>query len=332
MIIDAHIHHYPDCYIDFLKQSTEPPYVINREGTDRLFMFSDTDNWKLGKGLKILPDFFSYEAKLEIMLQNHVDTSILSLGNPWLDFIPINQSILLAEKINNEISEICTNNPEHFWGLACLPAGDIQASINEVKRISDLPGIVGILISTKMGDGWFDGKQTLPFWELINKVNIPIFLHPYYSVGGASLANYDEMLRFSLGFPYETAFAATRLIMSGIIDQFPNLKILLAHAGGAFPSLIGRIEAYSRENVKANLRYPITEYLKFFYYDAITYSPELLRFLSNIVGFEKIIFGTDYPFAANETPLLVQTIKDAGFNRKQQELIFSKNAMSFFSK
>jgi len=332
MLIDTHIHHYPDIYLDFLKQRKEPPFIINRDEYDRFIMFSDTINWKEGKGLKILPDFYSYEEKLDSMQKNNVDRAVLSLGNPWLDFIPISESISMANEINNQFSRICVQYSDQFWGLACLPAGDLDASIEEVKRIKDLPGIVGILMSSKLGNGWIDENQVIPFWELINDINIPVFIHPYYSVGGTQLANYDDMLRFSLGFPFETTFIATRLIMSGILDIFPNLRIILAHGGGAFPSLVGRIEAYCSGRIIEKIKYPIKHYLRMFYYDAITYSPQLLRFISETVGVDRLVFGTDYPFAANDTNSLVQTVLHANFARIEQEMIFSENAIRLFSK
>jgi aminocarboxymuconate-semialdehyde decarboxylase len=102
------------------------------------------------------------------------------------------------------------------------------------------------------------------------------------------------------GFPMETTVAVSRLIVSGVVDQFPDLKLLISHAGAALPSLIGRLDSCVEHDwaVCDRLKHAPSEYLKRFYYDAISYGDPALDCLVKLVGHDRIMFGTDNPFFA----------------------------------
>jgi predicted TIM-barrel fold metal-dependent hydrolase len=112
------------------------------------------------------------------------------------------------------------------------------------------------------------------------------------------MGGYGHAMLLSLGFPFETATAATRLILGGVLDRYPGLKIILAHGGGALPSLTGRIDACTGKDRRSseNMGRPFKDYLERFYFDAITYSSPVLAHLIQAVGYARVMFGTDHPF------------------------------------
>ena len=105
-------------------------------------------------------------------------------------------------------------------------------------------------------------------------------------------------LFLALGFPFETTVCVSRLIVTGVLDELPTLQLLVAHAGAALPSLIGRLDScVEHDHTIANrLKFKPTEYLKRLYYDNVSYSKPALDNLMAFVDEEKIMFGTDNPF------------------------------------
>lgn len=331
MIIDAHTHIYPSFYLDYLKGLNEPPCVITREGVDRLVMYPDQREGPKVKGARITLEFYSLEAKLSYMDQYGITGSILSLGNPWLDFCSEPTGSILAARVNDELAAICAEKPGHFWAMACLPTSDIAATIIELQRIAEMDFIVGVLVSTRMGGKWIDDETATTFWSCIEELQLPVFLHPFHTPAGETLASFDDMLRFGLGFPFETTIAAARLIMSGTLDRFPEVKIILAHAGGALPDLIGRIEAYCSKGIKDSLHDPIHQYLNHFYFDAITYSSQALRMIVNLTGCDHLMFGTDHPYAAANPQQLGDILSQAGLNEKERAQVSWQTAFQLFN-
>lgn len=125
-----------------------------------------------------------------------------------------------------------------------------------------------------------------------------IFLHPHYGVGNEHYTDAGHALFLALGFPFETTVAISRMITTGRMDQLPNLKLLVAHAGAALPSLIGRLDSCVMHDsaICNRLQHQPSEYFKRMYFDAIAYNTSALNFLIELVGTDRIMFGTDNPF------------------------------------
>jgi predicted TIM-barrel fold metal-dependent hydrolase len=125
-----------------------------------------------------------------------------------------------------------------------------------------------------------------------------IFLHPHYGVGTEHYHDSGHALFLALGFPFETTVCVSRLITSGMMDKVPNLKLLVAHAGAALPSLIGRLDSCVEHDhaICNRLQHKPSDYFKKMYFDAISYDGNALETLVNQVGSDRIVFGTDNPF------------------------------------
>jgi predicted TIM-barrel fold metal-dependent hydrolase len=132
----------------------------------------------------------------------------------------------------------------------------------------------------------------------------------------------------ALGFPFETTAAAVRLILDGLLDRHPNLRIILAHAGGALPFLAGRLEkCVSVDAVaRAKLKRPFREYLEMLLYDAVTYAAEPLRALIAQVGSDRVMFGTDHPFGIADPTLSLSVIDAACGSDEEREAVRSGTA------
>ena len=185
-----------------------------------------------------------------------------------------------------------------MYGFATLPVRNQPACIEEIKRLKSLSKIKGVILGTPgAGDG-MDAITMRKTLETIANENLTIFLHPHYGVGNEHYKDTGHALFLALGFPFETTVSISRLICTGVFDLLPHLKIIVAHAGAALPSLIGRLDSCVEHDslLHQKLKFPPSHYFKNLYFDAISYNPIALQSLISQVGEDRIMFGTDNPF------------------------------------
>jgi aminocarboxymuconate-semialdehyde decarboxylase len=174
----------------------------------------------------------------------------------------------------------------------------------ELRRARTELGLVGVEIGTCVGDVMLDDPSFEPFFAVAEELQTPILLHPYMNMispPGPDLEGFH--LANVVGNPMETFAAAARLIVGGVLDRHPGLRVQLVHAGGAFPFQLGRLDhAYEvRDDTKATAQRLPSSYLDNFLFDTITFEPRALDFLIELVGPERVLFGTDLPFDMADT-------------------------------
>ncbi|MGH8764705.1 MAG: amidohydrolase family protein, partial [Burkholderiales bacterium] len=197
--------------------------------------------------------------------------------------------------------------PSRLVGLATLPMHEPDLAALEVERAAKLPGVRGFYMATRINERELSDSAFFPVYERIEALGLPIFLHPVFVIGAERLEKF--YLTNLLGNPFEAAIAAAHLIFGGVLDRFPKLDIVLPHAGGAFPWLVGRLNRgwEKRADLKHIKQAPL-EYLRRFYYDTVGYSNDVLEYLVRVVGADRILMGSDYCFPiAYEKPVEIVT-------------------------
>lgn len=309
--IDVHTHMYTPKYMDILKKRTEIPRVITVANEDRLVILPGEDKEiTTSTGRPIGEEYWNVDAKLKFMDNHNIKQSVISLANPWLDFLVGNEAASVAQELNDELQSMCEHSHGRLFGFATLPVRNPEASIREIQRLKSLNRIKGVILGTPgAGDG-LDHDNVKDVLAAISDAGFMIFLHPHYGVGNEHFHDTGHALFLALGFPFETTVAVSRLIVSGTLDRIPNLKVLVAHAGAALPALIGRLDScVAHDHAIANrLNEAPTAYLKKMYFDAVSYSTPALESLIAQVGDDRIMFGTDNPFFP---PLGVEDITQA---------------------
>ncbi|KAJ3488816.1 hypothetical protein NLI96_g2574 [Meripilus lineatus] len=260
-------------------------------------------------------------------------------ANPWLDFLPASTAHKLALELNEDLESYCSTSPsisqtptshlKRLYGFGLLPlvpSASTSSLLETIEQISKLPHLRGIIMGTRgIGKG-LDDDALEPVWEAISKAGLVIFLHPHYGVDSSAWGEKDNghVLPLALGFPFETTTAATRLILSGVFDRHPTLRILLAHSGGTLPQLSSRLASCIDHDpiVASRLTHNARYYLGKLYFDAVAYGSEELGFVSDVIGrsqqfsaakasagsskglgekkrvegSRRMLFGTDHPF------------------------------------
>ncbi|KAF8249590.1 amidohydrolase 2 [Wilcoxina mikolae CBS 423.85] len=315
IIVDIHTHVYPPSYISLLESRTTVPYIrtFPSSSTPRLIILPNEDspsNPSTSHGRPIGPSYSSIPHKITFMNTHHITASILSLANPWLDFLPPSESPSAAQLINDDISSMCTAYPGRLFFFATLPvSAGTEACVAEVKRLKESGNkwVRGVVLGIGgMGAGLDDEKMD-GVWKLLEEMGWTVFLHPHYGlpsgVYGPRQGEYGHVLSLSMGFPMETTIAVARMFLSGVFDRYTRLQFLLAHSGGTLPFLAGRLEscivhdAHLKNLGKLEERRDIWDVLKTnILLDAVVYSGVGLRAAVEASGGDRVLFGTDHPF------------------------------------
>lgn len=257
------------------------------------------------------------------MKLHSISVSVVSLANPWLDFLEPSTALTTAQKINDDLDAACTtqnakNEPHaRLYAFASLPLSASPDEItSEIHRLKTIDNIKGVILGTSgLGSG-LDDPNLSPIWSALQDTETMIFLHPHYGLpeaafGGAEVvARSGHVLPLALGFPLETTIAVARMYLAGVFDRHPKLKMLLAHSGGTLPFLAGRIQScvdHEREFIgnevggdKEGPRRDIWDVLRTnIWLDAVVYGKAGLKAAieaSGENGVDRVMFGTDHPF------------------------------------
>ena len=254
-----------------------------------------------------------------------------------------------------------------FGLLPLVPGITTSALLSTVSQIASLPHLRGIILGTRGVGKGLDDPALEPLWESLSAHKLVAFLHPHYGVDSSAFGEQENghVLPLALGFPFETTTAATRLILSGVLDRHPDLSLLLAHSGGALPSLSSRLASCVAHDpiVAGRLKHDARWYLGRLWYDAIAYGAEELGFVSDVIsraqGYEKressaksssghvdrgrgskrILFGTDHPFfpPLSDTDKWKSVVENLeaidgvqGLSEEEREGVRGKNACYLF--
>lgn len=313
-IVDIHTHVYPPSYLSLLRARTSVPYLLDLPAPlpPRLIILPSDDNPSLppsSRGRPIGPEYSSIAQKLHFMSTHNINISVISLANPWLDFLPFDEALSAAKVINEDLEAICADSKGKLYAFGTLPVTATQADvISEIRRLDGLPHICGVILGTSGRGNGLDDPALESIWSALAETQLLTFLHPHYGlpndVFGPRAQDYGHVLTLSLGFPMETTIAFVRMWLSGVFDRHRKLRVLIAHAGGTVPFLAGRVEScveherrFRDEHGTQFERRSIWHILKEnVWLDAVAYSGIGLQAAVNAVGEDRVLFGTDHPF------------------------------------
>jgi predicted TIM-barrel fold metal-dependent hydrolase len=307
-IVDIHTHMYPPPYIDILKSRDTVPYIRSfpeDPSNLRLIILPGEDSLSTpstSRGRPVGPGYWDVSQKIAFMDMHGIHVSVMSLANPWLDFISNpTEAAEMATKVNDWFNETGEKYQGRLFAFGVLPmSASVEAIQAEVKRLKGLKWIRGVVMGTTGRGNGLDDPGFVPVWETLAETELMVFLHPHYGLPnelyGPENANYGHVLPLALGFPLETTIAITRMILSGIFAKLPKLKMLLAHSGGALPFLAGRIQsciehdAHLKQHGKADI--DVWEILgRNIYLDAVIYSKVGLKAAIEVVAPNRVMFG-----------------------------------------
>ena len=325
MIIDAHTHFVPNTF----------PAVEDRSsGTDWPFMqqiSEDTSDVIIGgvNFRRVLSRCWNVSRRIAEMPDQGIDKQVLS-PMPRLLAYELNpiDGLDLSRYLNKFVSQMIASAPDRFYGLGSVPLQDVNIATKELTQIQDM-GLNGVEVLTNINGKNLGDKEFRPFLKEAERLGMAIFSHAQHPTFQERMVGPDP-IQNAIGFPIENGLAASAVITSGALEEFPHLRILFSHGGGVLSTILPRLENawHRQESLQKVLPKSPLEYARMCYFDDVVFDERALRYLIELIGSEQIVIGSDYPFAfRNEIPEQIFTNLD--MSKEQRTGISSKNVMRF---
>src|SRR5262245_56219046 len=253
---------------------------------------------------------------------------VCSLG-PFSTFfseIPLADGVRYSRMYNDEMAEAQRRHPGRVFATGVVPLQDTQAAIDELDRMVQKLGLIGVNIPSSIGrDNHSDHPRLEPFYKRIGELGVPLLIHPTDNAFIDLLDGYNGALHLALGRTFDVSLTAARLIFSGILERNPKLKVYMSHTGGALPYQAGRMD---KSAGPAELPKDPSVYLKTFYTDTVSPHAAGVKFAIDFFGVDHIMFGDDHP--CWKTDVAIEIVEELGLSKEDQEKVFGLNARRFF--
>jgi predicted TIM-barrel fold metal-dependent hydrolase len=260
-----------------------------------------------------------------------IDMQVLSHGAPSTQKIPAEIAIPLAQRVNDRLHATIAANPSRFAGFAALPTADAAAAADELERCVLRLGFKGAMIHGMAHGKFVDDKQFWPIYARAEALDVPIYLHPSLPHAGVTEAYYADyvkqfpmVVRPAWGYTVETATTAIRMVLSGVFEAHPRLKIVLGHLGEALPFLVWRIDQALARPGQKSLSFRDIFCGNFSITTSGNFSNPALLCSIMEMGVDRILFAVDWPFVENTAA--TEWLSAAPICDEDKAKIFSGNA------
>ncbi|HZA59042.1 MAG TPA: amidohydrolase family protein [Solirubrobacterales bacterium] len=327
-VVDVHTHYIPEELIELIDSGQGPTglTVERRDGKDPLIVH---DNGLRYPAFEVFRD---HRARLTYMDERGIDVSVISISpSLYLYWLDPGETVEISRVLNDAAARMAKEGDGRLHAMATVPMNDPTAAAEELRRARGELGLVGVEIGTSVGTRQLDSPDLDVFFSAAAELGMPVMLHPYLSMitePGTDTEGYH--LANVIGNPMETFVAGCRLAVGGVFDRHPDLRVLLVHGGGAFPYQAGRLQhAYDvREETRATAKRPPLDYLDNLLFDTVVFEPAPLNYLIDLVGPERVVFGTDLPFDMGDDSAL-RELSD-GSRPALADQVLGGNALELF--
>ncbi|WP_210583553.1 amidohydrolase family protein [Streptomyces sp. GESEQ-35] len=245
----------------------------------------------------IAPPPWSRASTLSFLDDAGIDVAVTSISTPGAHTGDDATARTLARRCNELAAELKRDRPDRFGGFACLPLPDIDGALAELDHALDTLGLDGVVLFSNVQGAYLGDPRFGPLFDELQRRAAVVFVHPNPSPdpGAHALGLPDSLI----DFPADTTRAIAQLHYSNTFARTPDVKYVFSHAGGTLPYLAGRFGIIDEMQVipGAEARATAAETFRRLYWDtALSWSDPVLRMLRDVVGIDRVVFGTDYPY------------------------------------
>lgn len=249
------------------------------------------------------------EIRIKEMDEAGIDMQVLSHGAPATQRSDAETSVKLAQGANDRLCDIVGAHPDRFAAFACLPTPNPMAAADELERCVRNLGFKGAMVHGLTNGVFFDDKRFWPIFERAQELDVPLYLHPatphpavvevYYK---DYLQDFPSLLNAAWGFTVETATQGIRLVLSGVFDAYPDVKIILGHMGESLPFSLWRITHALARQGNRDRSFSFRDYFckHFWITTSGNFSNPALLCSVMEMGADRILFSVDYPYVMNQ--------------------------------
>lgn len=265
----------------------------------------------------------------------NIDVSVVTNAAHYLRGKAANEELGAVQRWSDYAAKV---QQEHAGVLYCfatiLPCGG-PAFIKETERAVRQLGLKGIFIHSSHKGHYPDDDEARPFWELVQDLGVPVMIHPpHLGFGEERMKEYR--LASSIGRPFDLCLALGRLIVRGVLEDFPGLTIVASHGGGGICETISRMDyAYELHDeafflgpyAPMKIKHKPSFYLQRMYLDTVTYNPPAVKMVLDWMGPERVLYGSDAPPLTSLKSRAIQLVRDLDIPAADKEMIFARNAL-----
>lgn len=272
--------------------------------------------------------------RLQTMDENGVSMHVLSLTSPGVQMLDADTAVGVAADANDRVAELMKRHPGRFAGLASFAPQDPARAVKEMERAITRLGMNGFVVHSHTDNEYLDLPKYWPILEAAEALDAPLYIHPRCPSDAMAEPYRDYGIdRAMWGYQAETGLHAMRLILSGVFDRFPKLKIILGHMGESIPYNLWRIdyvyEAFKgRRNRVLSLKPSETFKRNFWITTSGVESVPVLEYCITTLGADRIMWAIDYPY--QPTTPAVQFLDNAPISAADREKIYFRNAEQVF--
>ena len=327
-VVDIHSHFLPEKWPDLAERFGTPdwPSMRHTEAGKAMLMLGDKDFrpvydacWDAGR-------------RVEEMDRDNIDLQVIS-ATPILFAYerPTAHAADCARLFNDLSLEICGQGRGRLLSLCQVPLQDTDTACKELSKAMQ-DGHVGVQIGNHVGERNLDDEGLITFLQHCASEGAAVLVHPWDMLARERTARY--MMAWTVGMPAETQLGVVSMILGGAFDRLPeSLRLCFAHGGGSFAFLLGRLDnAWRRRDiVRGKSKDVPSSYLGRFYVDSAVFDPTALRFLADVMGEDRVMLGSDYPFPLGEEFVgdLIRTAE--GFTDEARSRMLGGNAVKFLN-
>lgn len=322
---DLHTHFYPPIYFDKIRELPSE-FSFDKSPSGQTII-----TYRGARFFGVTPPMTDVAKRLEDMDRVGIDVEVVSLSTPNVFFADAQHQPEIARMVNDAYAELAATHPTRFKGFASIPMDAPDEALKELHRAIDDLKMNGVILLSNIGGKPLTSPEYRQFFAEANRMKLCILLHPMLP------ANTDPFREYVLGpivgFMFDTTLAVARMCYDGMFKEFPDIRWIVGHLGGAVPYLMERLDNGWRDFVecRANIDELPSTYLKRLYYDTVNFNPHMLMLARNMIGSDRMVMGSDYPHLLGSIDRAVSAIESLEIPDDEKRRIFEGTALSILN-
>jgi len=323
--LDLHTHYYPPIYFEKIRDLTSE-FSFDKSPSGQTII-----KYRGARFFGVTSPMTDVAQRLADMDRVGIDVEVISLSTPNVFFADAQHQSEIARIVNDAYAELIAQYPARFKGFASIPMDAPDATLNELHRAIDELKLNGVILLSNIRGKPLTSPEYRPFFAEANRMKLCILLHPMLPANTEPFREY--VLGPIVGFMFDTTLAVARMCFSGMLREFPDIRWIVGHLGGAVPYLMERMDNGWRDFPEC--REKIDElpsiYLKRLYYDTVNFNPHMLMMVRQMIGSDRMVLGSDYPHLLGSIERAVSSIESLEIPEDEKQQIFSGTALSILN-
>jgi len=322
---DLHTHYYPPVYFDKISELPSE-FSFDKSPSGQTII-----TYRGARFFGVTPPMTDVAKRLEDMDRVGIDVEVVSLSTPNVFFADAQHQPEIARMVNDAYAELMVKYPTRFKAFASIPMDSADEALKELHRAINELKMNGVILLSNIGGKALTSPEYRPFFAEANRMKLCILLHPMLP------ANTDPFREYVLGpivgFMFDTTLAVARMCYDGMLKDFPDIRWIVAHLGGAVPYLMERMDNGWRDFVecRAKIDELPSAYLKKLYYDTVNFNPHMLMMVREMIGADHMLMGSDYPHLLGSIDRAVSSIESLDIADEEKQKIFEGTALSILN-